>query len=67
RADDQEMNESIFQQRELLRERIDDRLSEEIVQNLRTLNGEEIWPWMLPFSGEVLPADICFQNSLKYQ
>ena len=67
RADDQEMNESIFQQRELLRERIDDRLSEEIVQKLRTLNGEEIWPWMLPFSGEVLPADICFQNSLKYQ
>ncbi|HBA6410817.1 TPA: hypothetical protein J2F72_004725 [Escherichia coli] len=48
RADDQEMNESIFQQRELLRERIDDRLSEEIVQKLRTLNGEEIWPWMLP-------------------
>ncbi|HGC4109559.1 TPA: tetratricopeptide repeat protein, partial [Escherichia coli] len=61
RADDQEMNESIFQQRELLRERIDDRLSEEIVQKLRTLNGEEIWPWMLPFSGELIPADICFQ------
>ncbi|EPF1631707.1 tetratricopeptide repeat protein, partial [Escherichia coli] len=50
RADDQEMNESIFQQRELLRERIDETLSEKIVQKCRNMNGEYVWPWILPFS-----------------
>ncbi|EPF5565778.1 tetratricopeptide repeat protein, partial [Escherichia coli] len=34
----------------LLRERIDETLSEEIVQKCRNINGEYVWPWILPFS-----------------
>ncbi|PJW35414.1 hypothetical protein CWM42_15455 [Escherichia coli] len=41
---------SILRQQKLLRERIDETLSEEIVQKCRNINGEYVWPWILPFS-----------------
>ncbi|HGV5241051.1 tetratricopeptide repeat protein, partial [Escherichia coli] len=31
-------------------ERIDETLSEKIVQKCRNMNGEYVWPWILPFS-----------------
>ncbi|HBH9166367.1 TPA: tetratricopeptide repeat protein, partial [Escherichia coli] len=48
--DDFEICESILRQQEKLRERIDETLSEKIVQKCRNMNGEYIWPWILPFS-----------------
>lgn len=48
--DDFEICESILRQQKLLRERIDETLSEEIVQKCRNINGEYVWPWILPFS-----------------
>lgn len=45
-----EICESILRQQEKLRERIDETLSEKIVQKCRNMNGEYIWPWILPFS-----------------
>lgn len=48
--EDYRLCEKIFRQQEQLRERIDDQLSEKIVQKYRNMKGEEIWPWMLPFS-----------------
>ena len=48
--DDFEICESILRQQEKLRERIDETLSEKIVQKCRNMNGEYVWPWILPFS-----------------
>ena len=48
--DDFEIYESILRQQEKLRERIDETLSEKIVQKCRNMNGEYVWPWILPFS-----------------
>ncbi|MBM2895521.1 tetratricopeptide repeat protein, partial [Escherichia coli] len=48
--DDFEICESILRQQKLLRERIDETLSEEIVQKCRNINDEYVWPWILPFS-----------------
>ncbi|MGG7383342.1 tetratricopeptide repeat protein, partial [Escherichia coli] len=48
--DDFEICESILRQQKLLWERIDETLSEEIVQKCRNINGEYVWPWILPFS-----------------
>ncbi|EFA6850633.1 tetratricopeptide repeat protein [Escherichia coli] len=48
--DDFKICESILRQQKLLRERIDETLSEEIVQKCRNINGEYVWPWILPFS-----------------
>ncbi|MEN8453029.1 tetratricopeptide repeat protein, partial [Escherichia coli] len=42
--DDFEICESILRQQKLLRERIDETLSEEIVQKCRNINGEYVWP-----------------------
>ncbi|HIE1977069.1 TPA: tetratricopeptide repeat protein [Escherichia coli] len=48
--DDVEICKDILRQQEKLLERIDERLSEEIVQKCRTWRGEEVWPWILPFT-----------------
>lgn len=48
--DDFKICESILRQQKLLWERIDETLSEEIVQKCRNINGEYVWPWILPFS-----------------
>lgn len=42
--DDFEICESILRQQEKLRERIDETLSEKIVQKCRNMNGEYVWP-----------------------
>ncbi len=60
--DDFGIYEDILRQQELLRERIDDRLSEEITQKCRTLNGEKVWPWILPFSIGLKHTDIQYQQ-----
>ncbi|STE89017.1 ShiA-like protein [Escherichia coli] len=41
--DDFEICESILRQQKLLWERIDETLSEEIVQKCRNINGEYVW------------------------
>ncbi|WP_085431931.1 tetratricopeptide repeat protein [Escherichia coli] len=48
---EQKVCKSIFKQQKLLLEKIDDRISGEIVQKCRTWQGEDLWPWMLSFSG----------------
>ncbi|HBP4063931.1 TPA: tetratricopeptide repeat protein [Escherichia coli] len=48
--DDFEICESILKQQEQLRENIDERLSEEIIQKCRNMAGNYVWPWILPFS-----------------
>ncbi len=59
--DDFGICEDILRQQKLLRERIDDRLSEEITQKCRALNGEKVWPWILPFSIGLKHTDIQYQ------
>lgn len=49
REENEKVCERIFKQQELLISKIDDRISEKIVQKHRTLQGESVWPWMLPF------------------
>ncbi|EMG9443407.1 tetratricopeptide repeat protein [Escherichia coli] len=51
--DEPEVWESLFARRETLLEKIDDRLSEEIVQKCKTWHGTVVWPWLLPFTGEM--------------
>ncbi|KAE9771492.1 tetratricopeptide repeat protein [Escherichia coli] len=59
--DDYEVCECIFRQQEELRGRIDDRLSEEIIQKCRNMKGEYIWPWILPFSVGIKHTNIQHQ------
>ncbi|EFW6952602.1 tetratricopeptide repeat protein [Shigella flexneri] len=60
--DDFEICESILRQQEHLWKRIDKTLSEEIVQKCRNMNGEYIWPWILPFSAAGMK-----HSSIQYQ
>ncbi|ELX8243907.1 tetratricopeptide repeat protein, partial [Escherichia coli] len=43
------------------RKRIDDRLSEEIIQKCRNMKGEYVWPWILPFSVGIKHTNIRYQ------
>lgn len=59
REDDYEACEKILKEQKRLQDNIDDRISEKIVRKYRTLQGDEIWPWMLPSSidKELSPFD----------
>ncbi|EGK4254946.1 3-dehydroquinate synthase, partial [Escherichia coli] len=59
--DDFEICENIFRQQDELRKRIDDRLSEEIIQKCRNMKGEYVWPWILPFSVGIKHTNIRYQ------
>ncbi len=59
--DDFEICESILRQQEKLRERIDETLSEKIVQKCRNMNGEYVWPGYCRFqqqAGNILAYSI---------
>lgn len=59
--DDFEICENIFRQQNELRKRIDDRLSEEIIQKCRNMKGEYVWPWILPFSVGIKHTNFRYQ------
>ncbi|MEE6957837.1 hypothetical protein Q0S12_23965, partial [Escherichia coli O6:H49] len=56
-----EICENIFRQQNELRKRIDDRLSEEIIQKCRNMKGEYVWPWILPFSVGIKHTNFRYQ------
>ncbi len=49
KEDDFDECENILQHQQWLFERIDDTISEKIIQRCRNMRGEKVWPWMLPF------------------
>ncbi|HGC2056692.1 TPA: hypothetical protein ACIX6P_005380, partial [Escherichia coli] len=59
--------ESILRQQKKLRERIDETLSEKIVQKCRNMNGEYVWPWgndsnlLIVFYVQIMPDDFVMQ------